>query len=235
MRLPEFLRPQATLSREETARSLRLMVGEGVASSAMFSLGSGGFMAAYALALGANNFQIGILAALPYISQIVQLPVILAVERFRRRKAMGLPAWLLANLMWLPIGAVPFLIDTPGPGAVALVIGLLALRGLFSPVWATVWPSWMRDLVPREIIGSYYGRRLGAITAVVIVVGLSGSFFVRWWEGRSAPGDDILAYSFLLIGGALTFGLASPLLAARAREPLMPAASTSGRSAFSTL
>ncbi len=183
MRLPAFLRPQATLSREETARSLRLMVGEGVASSAMFSLGSGGFMAAYALALGANNFQIGILAALPFISQIVQLPVILAVERFRRRKAMGLPAWLLANLMWLPIGAVPFLIDTPGPGAVALVIGLLALRGLFPPVWATVWPSWMRDLVPRQIIGSYYGRRLGAITAVVIVVGLSGSFFVRWWGG----------------------------------------------------
>ena len=66
---------------------------------------------------GANNFQIGILAALPFISQIVQLPVILAVERFRRRKAMGLPAWLLANLMWLPIGAVLFLIDTPGPGA----------------------------------------------------------------------------------------------------------------------
>ena len=120
----------------------------------MFSLGSGGFMAAYALALGANDFQIGILAALPYISQIVQLPVILAVERFRRRKAMGLPAWLLANLMWLPIGAVLFLIDTPGPGAVALVIGLLALRGLFPPVWATVWPIWMRDLVPRQIIGS---------------------------------------------------------------------------------
>ena len=67
------------------------------------------------------------------------------------------------------------------------------------------------------------------------MVGLSGSFFARWWEGRSAPGDDILAYSFLLIGGALTFGLASPLLAARVREPLMPAASTSGRSAFSTL
>ena len=56
--------------------------------------------------------------------------------------------------MWLPIGAVPFLIDTPGPGAVALVIGLLALRGLFPPVWATVWPIWMRDLVPRQIIGS---------------------------------------------------------------------------------
>ena len=94
------------------------MVYEGIASGAMFSLGSGGFMAAYALALGANNLQVGILAALPFITQVVQLPAILAVERFHLSKANGLPAWLLSNLMWLPIGAVPFLINTPGSGAV---------------------------------------------------------------------------------------------------------------------
>ena len=81
-------------------------------------MGSGGFMAAYALALGANNLQVGILAALPFITQVVQLPAILAVERFHLRKAIGLSAWLLSNLMWLPIGAVPFLINTPGSGAV---------------------------------------------------------------------------------------------------------------------
>ena len=118
MRLPGFLRPQATLSQQEIDHSLRAMVYEGIASGAMFSLGSGGFMAAYALALGANNLQVGILAALPFITQVVQLPAILAVERFHLRKAIGLSAWLLSNLMWLPIGAVPFLINTPGSGAV---------------------------------------------------------------------------------------------------------------------
>ncbi len=140
------------------------MVYEGIASGAMFSLGSGGFMAAYALGLGANNLQVGILAALPFITQVVQLPAILAVERFHLRKAIGLPAWLLSNLMRLPIGAVPFLINTPGSGAVALVVGLLALRGLFAPVWLTSWAGRMRDIVPQQVMGGYYVRRLAMIT-----------------------------------------------------------------------
>ena len=67
------------------------------------------------------------------------------------------------------------------------------------------------------------------------VVGLGASFFVRWWESVSAPEDAILAYSLLLIGGSLTFGLASTWCALRASEPSMPAAAESGRSALSVL
>ena len=211
------------------------MIWEGVASGAMFSLGSGGFMAAYALALGANNLQIGLLAALPFITQIAQLPAILAVERFRKRKIIQIPAMIATQALWLPIGAVPFLIDTPGAPAVVVVIALLGLRGLFSSVWATTWTSWMRDLVPQDILGSYYGRRLAIITGVVAAVGLGSSFFVRWWESTASQDDAVLAYSLLLIGGSLVFGLLSPVLTVWTKEPLMPAAPESGRSAFAVL
>ena len=215
--------------------SLRLMVWEGVTSNAVFSLGSGGFMAAFALALGANNLQVGILAALPFITQVLQVPAILAMERFRKRKALGIPALYVSNLMWVPIGAVPFLLDTPSSAAVAVAIALLAIRGMFTPVWATAWNSWMSDMVPQSILGRYYGRRLAVITAATAVVGIGGSFFVRWWEGASAPGDAILAFSFLLIGSSLAFGLAGASLAMRASEPLMPAASADRSSALDVL
>ena len=192
-------------------------------------------MAAYALALGANNLQIGLLAALPFITQIAQLPAILAVERFRKRKIIQIPAMIATQALWLPIGAVPFLIDTPGAPAVVVVIALLGLRGLFSSVWATTWTSWMRDLVPQDILGSYYGRRLAIITGVVAAVGLGSSFFVRWWESTASQDDAVLAYSLLLIGGSLVFGLLSPVLTVWTKEPLMPAAPESGRSAFAVL
>ncbi len=211
------------------------MTWEGVASGAVFSLGSGGFMAAYALALGANNLQVGIIAALPFITQLARLPAILLVERTRRRKSIEVPALLAAQLLWVPIGAVPFLVDTPGAVAVALVIALMAVRGLLTSIWVTAWTSWMRDLVPREIMGSYYGGRLTAVTAVTAVVGLAASFFVRWWEGSAPSGEAIHAYSFLLIGGAMTFGLIGPSLSLRAKEPLMPAAPDTGRSAIAVL
>ena len=230
-----FLRPSPTLSEQDVQRTLRLMRWDNVAAAALFSLGSGGFMAAYALALGANNLQVGLLAALPPMSQVVQLPAILAIERFRVRKAIGLPAWFLAQLMWLPIGAVPFLLETPGAPAVAAVIALLALRGLFGPVWVTASVNWMRDLVPRELLGSYYSRRLALMTIAMAVTGLGGSFFVRWWQSWAAPDEAIFAYSFLLIGGWAVLGVTGPLLVSRAKEPVMPPAPETGRSTVSII
>ena len=228
-------RPQPTLTERESQRSLRLMAWEGLCSGAMFSLGSGGFMAAYALALGANNLEVGILAALPFLSQVARLPAILLVERFRARKAIGVPAFLATQLSWIPIGMVPFLLDTPGKLAVLLVIVFLAVRGLFAPVWVTTSTSWMRDLVPPGSLAGYFGRRMGMVTAAAAVVGLGGSFFVRWWEGIARPGDEVHAFSFLLIGGVFTFGMLGPLLASRAVEPLMPPASQTDRSPVTML
>ncbi|MDE2766088.1 MAG: MFS transporter [Chloroflexota bacterium] len=230
-----FLRPSSTLTQQDVQDGLRLMVREGVAAMTMYSLTSGGFMAAYALALGANNFHIGVLAALPFFTQVMQLPAILLIERFRMRKALGIPCSFAAQLLWIPAGAVPFLLDTPGAPAVAAVIGLLALRGMFAPVWVTAWTSWMRDLVPHQILGDYYGRRLAAITIVVSVVSLAGSMFVLAWQTWAPAERETWAFSFLFIGGALTFGLAGPLFASRVKEPLMPAARQTEQSALAVL
>ncbi|MCY3690775.1 MAG: MFS transporter [Chloroflexota bacterium] len=230
-----FLDPSPTLTPRETRRSQRLMMWGTVMGGAMFSLGSGGFMAAYALALGANNLQVGILAALPPVSQVVQLPAILAVERFRKRKAIGLPAWFLGQLVWLPIAAVPFVLDTPGTLAISAVIVLLALRGLFNPVWVTAQNSWMRDLIPQELLGRFFSRRLGTMTATIVIVGLAGSFFVSWWQSFAPPDQAIYAYSFLLLAGWLTFGVIGPALVGFSKEPLMPAAPESDRSAWSII
>lgn len=230
-----LLRPRSTLTETEVNRSLRLMVWDGIAGTAMFSLASGGFMAAFALALGANNLQIGVIAALPYIAQVVQLPAILAVEKIRMRKAIGAPAWWLSNLMWIPVGAVPFFMDTPGSGAVLAVMTLVGIRGVFSAIWGTCWASWMRDLVPQQVIGTYYSRRLAASLGVVAVISLAASFFVRWWTDSAAPENAVYAYSFIIIGGALTLGIASPSFVMGAREPLMPPAPDSGRPLLSIL
>ena len=230
-----FLRPSPTLSQEDVRRSLRLMTWDSVLAGAMFSLGSGGFMAAYALALGANNLQVGILAALPPVSQAMQLPSILLVEKLRVRKAIGLPSWFLAQLMWLPIAAVPFVLDTPGSAAIGAVIVLLALRGLFTSVWVTSQTSWMRDLVPQNMLGRFYSTRLAMMTVAVVLVGLGGSFFVAWWQGMAPPDQAIFAYSFLLLGGWLAFGLVGPALAGFSREPLMPPAPEADRSALSII
>ena len=227
-----FLRPRATLTNDEVRFSLRMMIWEGVTSEALATIQIMGYLAAYALALGANNLQVGIVSAVPFASLVVQLPAILLIERFRVRKALGLPAWLLAQLLMIPVAAVPFFMDVPSSLAVTTVIFLLVFRGLFTPMWITAWMSWMHDLVPQKLLGGYYGRRLAASTTALAVLGLGASFYINWWEGQ---GQEALGYSIFFIAGALTLGIIGPIMVARAQEPLMPAAPETRQSPISML
>ena len=230
-----FLRPSPTLTNGEVRLSLRMMIWDGVTSEALATIQIMGYLAAYALALGANNLQVGLVSAVPFASLVVQLPAILLIERVRMRKAIGLPAWFLAQLLMIPVAAVPFFIDVPSSLAVTTVIFLLAIRGLFAPMWITAWMSWMHDLVPQQLLGGYYGRRLAASTAVLAVLGLGASFFINWWEGRAPAGEEVFGYSFFFIIGALTLGVIGPAMVARAKEPLMPAAPETKQSPVSVL
>ena len=65
-----FFNPKPTISDRELATGLRWFTLEGTTSLGLFSITTSGFLVAFALALGANNFHIGVLAALPFIMQI---------------------------------------------------------------------------------------------------------------------------------------------------------------------
>ena len=86
-RIRSMFKPRPTLSNQDVEQGLRMMTREGMASMGFNSITTSGFLAAFALALGANNLQIGVLAAIPFIMQLLQIPTILLVEKVRRRKA----------------------------------------------------------------------------------------------------------------------------------------------------
>jgi len=93
---------------------------EGMASLGFYSITTSGFLAAYALALGANNLQIGVLAAIPFIAQPLQIPAILLVERLRKRKVIAVPTWFIAQALWLPIALIPVFMDVPSGAAISM-------------------------------------------------------------------------------------------------------------------
>jgi hypothetical protein len=61
-----FLVQKPTISEKDLSNCLRWMVLEGGLSIGFFSITTSGFLAAFALALGANNLQIGILQPQPF-------------------------------------------------------------------------------------------------------------------------------------------------------------------------
>ncbi len=225
-----IFRTKSNITDDELRRGLRAVSAEGFASLSMASVVTSGILTAYALALGANNFQIGVLAAIPFLLNPLQIPVVLLVERLRRRKVVAFAAWAPATLMWIPIALIPFFLKTPGAPAVAALLVLMCARYALVAAATCAWHSWLRDFVPQAIMGSFYSRLMARASVASIVFGLAGAYFIQWRQERSAPEDAAIAYSFVLLAGFILFAAASPLFMLRVPEPTLdsPEGSTPG-------
>jgi len=236
VKTPAFLAPKPTLSDQEMAKGLRWFTLEGMASLGFFSITTSGFLAAFALALGANNLQIGILAAIPFITQPLQIPAIPLVERLRRRKLISVLTFLPAQLLWIPIALIPVFIEVPGAGAVSMLLGLLAIRGVLVALTNCAWNSWLRDLIPQGTLGAIMSRRLSLAGMAAMLFGLGAAFFADWWRtGHATAEVQALGYTFPLLVGIFTLALASPVLMALMPEPLMAPTAQAKQSLFGTI
>jgi MFS family permease len=221
MNLPKFLKPKPTISNQDVATGLRWLTWEGTVSLGFNSITTSGFLAAFALALGANNLQIGILAAIPFLAQIAQIPAIWLVEKIRRRKAITVLSWFPAQLFWFPIALIPVFIGLPSVLAISLLLWLMTARGLLNAFCNAAWNGWIRDLVPQTILGRFFSRRLTFATVAAVVFSLGAAFFVDYWRGHVLEESAIFGYTYALLFGALLLGLASPIFMSLMPEPLM--------------
>lgn len=185
------------------------------------SVTGSGFLAAFALLLGANNFQIGVLASIPFATMPLQVFTVALVIRLKRRKLIALTAWTGAQLVWIPIALIPVFMDTPGAGPISVLLGLISLRGILAAMQNSAWNSWMRELVPRQILGSYFARRLAYAQIASMLFGLGAALFVDYWRGGHSDGDEVYGYTIAILFGAVALGLASPVFRALMPERQM--------------
>ena len=190
------------LADEETSVGLRYIMRQGIAGHAMGTLAGGVFMVEIALSLGASLFLIGLLAALPSLAQLAQLPATYLVERYRDRKRIaflglgGVRVCIFAIAM-IPL-AVPTLVS-PG-GGLGLLLGFVALQGVFSATGGTAWNSWIRDVVPTERMGAFFSRRQQLTLLLGVPLSLAAAAFVAVWAERF-PALRLEGFSVLFLCG----------------------------------
>ena len=217
------------LGADEIEAGLRYVVRDGLASQTMATLTTGVFLVGLAIEFDASNLTIGILAAIPFLSQLVQLPAIMLIERLRVRRAVSVVASATSRLFLVPIALSP-LLASPDTALVVVVVSLMAHTGL-GAVSACAWLSWMRDLVPEERFGAFFSRRLFLMTSLGLVLSLVAAGVIDAWQEAGA-GNRALVYSFLFLA-AFAAGAIGVALLSRIPEPRL--AGRHGAVRFGTL
>nr|NIN01452.1 MFS transporter [candidate division Zixibacteria bacterium] len=147
-----------TLTEEEVQSGLKALTRDGLASTSMATLTGGAFLVAFALKLGASNLVIGLLAAIPPLAQLIQIPSIYLVEKVRNRRVISVFASGGSRVFWLLIALIPFLF--PDKGGLGFLLFAILVYSAISAVSSCSWNSWMRDLVPQDQLGTFFSRRM---------------------------------------------------------------------------
>ncbi len=211
-----WLEPCESLDEREVERGLGLLTLDGVTTQVMGALTGGAILVAFALHLGASNTVIGLLAAIGPLTQLLQLPSILLVERLRRRKLVVVAALGLARTFWLLLAALVWL--RSGDAGVALLLVCVACFFAFSSLGAAAFNSWKRDLLPDASMGRFLARRLAFATAAGAAVTLLAGVVVD--RGAGVLGGELAAFCVLFAAGGV-IGIAGVFCLARIPEPRM--------------
>ena len=189
----------------------------GVGIQIMETLAVGAFLTAFALQLGANNLIIGLLAAIPHLSQLAQLPGVWLVDRAKQRRKLYLYAGAVARPMMLVIAVTAFL----PPGWIALSVLMVAfmLRYVAGAILAIAWSSWMRDLVPDNQMGKVFGGRQQLMIIIGASVSLVAAGFIDLWA-LYVPLPAIYGYS-VMYALSFLFGVYAVWCARRIVEPTL--------------
>jgi MFS family permease len=200
------------------AKSIRRTFLESSVTGVMGVFTGGIVLTGFALALGANDFVFGLLAAIPAGTNLFQIQASRILERTGERRKLVVRFAAAHRLLWILAALVPFF--PLGPWApyriwvFLIVFSVASLSGLFSAVPFT---TWLIDLVPERIRGRFFAFRTFMAGTVGIVLGIGAGKFIDFWKDIHLT-DEIVAFSLMMIVGA-GFGLWSVSILSKLHHP----------------
>lgn len=173
-------------------------------------------------AIGASGVAVGLLMTARQIVIAVQIPSALVFEnlpeRLGSRKRFWAIASLIHRLIWFIIAGLALCWKPGAWWLPAAVIACVGFSDFVAHIGASMWFSWMADLVPHKTAGHFWGRRQSIVT-VGALVGMAGAGYLLDWfrvpeTGKTSP----LGFA-VVFGIAAIFGTADILIHMRVKEP----------------
>ncbi|HJU22847.1 MAG TPA: MFS transporter [Casimicrobiaceae bacterium] len=208
------LRPDTTITAADLQRGQRALVRDAAWASITGSLYGGVVLVAFALALGAGPFVIGMLAAIPFIGQAAQLPAIALIERVRQRRKITVLSVTVSRVLILLLALLPLMSVVEGRLTLLLVAQLTIT--ILGSLAGCALNSWLHQLLPSSGLGAFFAKRLFWGTACACIGTLAAGLLVDLWP----YGEKLQAYSVTFAAAGVA-GFVSTWFLTRVPEPVM--------------
>ena len=152
--------------------------------------------------LGASASTLGALVGLLQLTGLFQLASIYIYGYSKRKKPFFVAAHLIHRLLTIFIAAAAFVAAAGGDrswGTRAILIAV-PISWAFMNASAAGWWSWIADIIPEKVRGSFFLKRSSLVNVVNVVWFFLASMFLDFFEGPAA---------FWVYGAIFTIGAVS--------------------------
>ncbi|MBE8970323.1 MFS transporter [Nostocales cyanobacterium LEGE 12452] len=194
------------ISKPEIRQSLKALTYESVFAAVLYSIIGGALLSNFLLELGAGPVEIGLLAAIPQMVNLLQPLGAYLVNRITSFRWYFMCIFIPSRLLWLILLPAIWLVASSritGYQVVQLTLAILLVANIIEAFGRAPWLGWSAVLVPQKLRGRYFGFR-NSILGLTNLVGvpLLGLAVSAW------PGGTLQGYGAVLVLG-IVLGLIS--------------------------
>ncbi|MBN3878402.1 MULTISPECIES: MFS transporter [unclassified Nostoc] len=189
------------ISKPEIRQSLRTLTYESVLAAVLYSIIGGALLSNFLLELGAGPVEIGLLAAIPQMVNLLQPLGAYLVNRSTSFRWYFMCIFIPSRLLWLILLPAIWLVTSShitGYQVVQLTLAILLVANIIEAFGRAPWLGWSAVLVPQRLRGRYFGFR-NSILGLTNLIGvpLLGLTVSAW------PGGTLQGYGIVLVLGII--------------------------------
>ena len=177
------------------ARSFRLCTAEGAAAQPIVLMSQPVNVVLAALftkSLHLPNHTIGLISALPFVCNFLQLAVYSLLARIWPAKTISLVCAGLHTLAWVAFCVMLGFLPADQPGLSGLWIGCWFFASSFcASLMGVSWNAWVQEWVPARLRGKYFGLRNRVLQIASMSFVLLAGWILAVWE-YSRPAFQLL-------------------------------------------
>jgi len=159
--------------------------------------------------LGAGDFFYSLLIAMPILGNALQIFASIILEKTKKRKPLFIICGIISRASWIMIGLIPLLLAAESqPTAIYWILLFMVISSVTNSMLGVGFFSWLGDLMPKGMMGRYYGLResIGTIVSLATILFVSlyldkhssfESFAIVFAVAGAAGVIDILGFIFV--------------------------------------